>query len=40
MFKSMRHGNVPEMALVPITFEHMSYQALNLYYMCYVDSTF
>lgn len=40
MFKSMRCGNAPEMALFPITFECMSYQALNLYYVCYIDFAF
>lgn len=36
----MRCGNASKMACVPITFECTSYQALNLYYMCYVDSAF
>lgn len=40
MFKIMRHGNAPEMALLAITFECMSYQALNLYCMCCADFTF
>lgn len=37
MFKSMRYGNASEIALVPVTFECMSYQALNLYHMNYVE---
>lgn len=40
MFKSIRCGNAPEMALFPITFECMNYQALNLYYVCSIDFAF
>lgn len=37
MLISMRYGNASEMALVSVTFECMSYQALNLYHINYFE---